>query len=662
MFIQKQNVLLQTLKKAIIIFLLVFIGAHSFAQQMTRKDSLRILKDTTVFYTLDNYKLFTLGEQSLHKADTTLKDLHLYYQGLRQYNFLVSDNPGRPIYPILFQPDSLSGFQLGKENSQYYLYNGRNVKFYKTLRPYTEASYNFAGTGIAKEGKRLEQILSVIHTQRIKKHVQLGLDFRRITAAGFYNHMWAGVTNIRIFGTYFSPSNKYILASSFSFNNTKLFENGGLSPTVNFAQAEETLGGGTTELTRKEQYATRLESAVNHGQNYDLDIYQAFNIGNRSIRIDTNEAEVKIPLFRIGNRFIFKTERYRYIDSTHSSDNYYSNYNWDTSRTFYRIYHQDFGGELEFSFFPWRNKGSFNTISAGIKANYLDVLQDSFFTQTYNTQIFSNLDFSFAKTFRLRGRVDYFFLGYNQNDLRIKADVELALGRKDKPKWGILTPNIMFRLAEPGFLQSRTYSNLFIWNNTFSKTKNLVVGLNLNFPTIRLSFGGQYYALGNFIYYDSTAMATQSNSTLSGYAVWLKYDLKFAKHFHFNTMVVHQGADKDFVRMPPLYVRGNFYYENKLFKKRLLLQIGLDVYYAMKHKGYAYMPATGIWYLQNNAFVGNYPYIDFNISLRIKRFKAFFVINHLNQGFPSKAEYFIAPGQPTSDRQFRVGITWGMFN
>src|SRR5690606_31870191 len=227
---------------------------------------------------------------------------------------------------------------------------------------------------IQKEGKRLEQILSVIHTQRIKESVQIGLDFRRITSAGFYNHMWAGITNIRLFGTYFAPSNNYVLASSFSFNNSTLYENGGLSPNVNFAQAEEYIpGGGVVELTRKEQYATRLLSAVNYGQNYDLDIFQAFNIGNKSIRLDTNSAEIKIPLFRIGNRFIFKTERYRYVDSTHATDNYYSNYNWDTSRTFYRVYYQDYGGDLEFSFFPWRNKGSFNTISAGIRANYIDV-------------------------------------------------------------------------------------------------------------------------------------------------------------------------------------------------------------------------------------------------------------------------------------------------
>lgn len=636
------------------------MSAH--AQTLTKKDSLRILRDTAEMYMLSTYHLYVLGEEKLNKRDSSLKNAHLYYQALEAFHYPASDNPGRPVYPIFFRPDSSIGFSLGKENLAYYRYNGRNARLFKTLRPYSDIAYNFANTGIAKENKRLEQILEVVHTQRVSKSVQLGLDFRRITATGFYNHMWAGHTNLRVFGTYFSPKNTYILASSFSFNNSKLFENGGLAPEVDFAQSVENTGSGTIDLVRKEQYATRLLSAVNEGQNYDLDIFQAFNIGNKSFRKDTNSAEVSIPLFRIGNRFIFQTERYRYIDTTHSEDQFYNAYNFDTSRTFYRIYHQNFGGELSFSFFPWRNKGSFNTISVGIKAAYLDVLQDSFFTQTYNTQIFSQFDFLFAERLRLKGRVDYFLLGYNRNDLQIEADVDLNFGRKDKAKWMILKPHFQFRLAEPSFIQSQTYSNLFIWNQDFAKVRTLQLGLKIHFPTLHLSLGGQAYTLGNYVYYDSLAISRQSPNAVSGYAAWIKHELTFAKHFHWNNLLVHQKSDRDIIRMPPLYLRSNFYYENKLFKKRLLLQIGFDVYYAMKHKGYAYMPASGVWHLQNSAYVGNYPYIDVNISIRIKRFKAFFVVNHVNQGFPSKAEYFIAPGYPTADRQFRVGASWGLFN
>jgi len=664
---------LHALKKltAIAFFLFLVLGAYAQKQKvaapkqkLTRADSLRLLRDTTECYTLDNYRLFVLAQQRLIRKDSTLRDLHLWHPALQYYKYPVTDNPGRPVYPMIFQPDTLSGFNLGKPHFAFYEFNGRNARYYRTLRPYTEAAYNFANTGLPKEDRRLEQVLNILHTQRISPSVQIGFDFRRITAVGFYEHMWNGLTNVRAFSTYFSPASKYFLVGSFSFNNQRMYENGGLAASVDFKNRQQldSLGNPLASLDRKEQYPVRLTSAQNQSQSYDLDLFQGFNIGTRTFRSDSASPEVSIPFFRVSNRFIFRVERYRYIDSTLAQDNFYPNYYFDTSRTFYRIYHRNFSGNVEFSFYPFRNKGSFNSISAGVQAAYLDVKQDSIFTTTYNVNLFSNLDFEFGEVFRLRARFDYFPLGYNQNDMQLKADLGISAGRKGRPKIVQLVPGVLFRLAEPAFLQQTMYSNQFIWNNNFAKTRTLQLNFTAIFPKWGLSLGGSAYTLGNFIYYDTTAVPVQATAAISGYNVWLKYDLTFARNFHFNNFVMHQRADRDWIRVAPLFFRSNFYYENKLFKKRLQAQIGFDVYYALGFQGYAYMPATGNWYLQNGAMIGNYPYIDVNVNIRIKRFRAFFIASHINQGFPARSEYFVAKGMPMPDRQFRVGISWGLFN
>lgn|GEM_PF-1023079 len=664
---------MQALKKITAIAFFLFLALSAFAQKqkttvpgqkLTRADSLRILRDTTECYTLDNFRLFVLAEQKLHKSDTSLRDLHLWHPALQYYKYPVTDNPGRPVYPMIFTPDTVSGFNLGRNYFSFYEFNGRNARLYRTLRPYTEAAYNFANTGLPKEDRRLEQILTVTHTQRISPSVQLGLDFRRITAVGFYEHQWNGMTNLRAFSTYFSPGNKYFLVGSFSFNNHRMYENGGLAASVDFKNRQQldSLGNPLASLPRKEQYPLNLRSAQNQAQTYDLDLFQGFNIGMRSFRTDTNSPEVSIPLFRISNRFILRTERYRYIDSTLAEDRFYQNYNFDTSRTFYRVYHRNFSGNVEFSFYPFRNKGSFNSISAGVQAAYLDVKQDTLFTGTYNVNLFSNLWFEFAEVFRLKARFDYFMLGYNQNDIQLKADLSVGAGRKGRPRIVELTPGVLFRLAAPAFLQQTMFSNNFIWNNNFGKTRTLQLNFTASFPRWGLSAGGSAYTIGNFIYYDTTAAPVQATAAISGYNIWLKYDLRFARNFHFNNFIMHQRADRDWIRVAPLFLRSNFYYENKLFKKRLLAQIGFDVYYALGYQGYAYMPATAGWYLQNGAMIGNYPYIDINVSIRIRRFRAFFVASHINQGFPARSEYFVAKGMPMPDRQFRVGVSWGLFN
>ena len=109
------------------------MSAH--AQTLTKKDSLRILRDTAEMYILSTYHLYVLGEEKLNKRDSSLKNAHLYYQALEAFHYPASDNPGRPVYPIFFRPDSSIGFSLGKENLAYYRYNGRNVRLFKTLRP-----------------------------------------------------------------------------------------------------------------------------------------------------------------------------------------------------------------------------------------------------------------------------------------------------------------------------------------------------------------------------------------------------------------------------------------------------------------------------------------------------------------------------------------------
>jgi hypothetical protein len=125
---------------------------------------------------------------------------------------------------------------------------------------------------------------------------------------------------------------------------------------------------------------------------------------------------------------------------------------------------------------------------------------------------------------------------------------------------------------------------------------------------------------------------------------------------------MYQTAGNEFVRVAPFYLRSSFYYENKLFKKALLLQAGFDIYYGLGYTGYGYNPALMSFFLQEGqARVAGYPYLDVYVSAKIKRFRIFLHAGHLNQGFPKPA-YFTTPGYAMQDRSFRLGIRWGLFN
>ena len=138
-------------------------------------------------------------------------------------------------------------------------------------------------------------------------------------------------------------------------------------------------------------------------------------------------------------------------------------------------------------------------------------------------------------------------------------------------------------------------------------------------------------------------------------------DLKLAS-IHFNNNINYQTtANTDIIRLPNWVTTHQLYYEGKLFKKNLWLQVGFQARYISSFYANAYMPATNQFYLQNDKKEGNYWFIDFFISAQIKPVKFFLMAQHLNQGFMGN-NYILSPGYPMPDRSFKAGLCWMLFN
>jgi len=634
--------------------------------RQAKRDSLRALRDTLNIYFLNRRALMEDGLFVKDKADTSLRNFQIYNPATARYGNILTDNLGRPVQPAFYEVDSTRGFNLRPSIAEFYLFRGGERRYFKTLRPYSELGYSIAPTGQKKEGRTGEQTFYIMHTQAIAKKVQVGLEFRRITSVGFYQRQWASHSNIRVFAAYYSPNEKYGIAGDFITNSARLQENGGLSPDVNFKTRTVTnyIDGQVfeTQLSRKLGYPVNLLYAENQQQTYELFVKQFYRVGVKSFQPDTNQPAVKLPLFQIDNTFRVKTDRRRYKDSL--AGTYFQNVFIDSAKTFFRTYHREVDMDLEFSFYPYRKKGLANKISAGITGSWFDVLQDTIRFSSYNVSAFSRLNFFIDSLRYVRAFAEYTLLGYNQNDVNVKAFVHAGFNNKQKQPLLVLEPGIIFRLQEPGYLWQTMYSNRFIWNNNFKKTRTLGVYADVAFPKYGLKVSGRFFNVGNMLYYDSLAVAQQATQEVLIFQAIAEYDLAFSKkRFHFVNRFVYQTANAQVIRLAPFYLRSSFYYENFLFKKALFLQAGFDVYYGLGYAGYGYNPANGgVFYLQNgNNTVANYPYIDVYVSARIKRFKVFVQGSHINQGFP-KPSYFTTPGYPMQDRTIRVGLSWGLFN
>ncbi len=87
-------------------------------------------------------------------------------------------------------------------------------------------------------------------------------------------------------------------------------------------------------------------------------------------------------------------------------------------------------------------------------------------------------------------------------------------------------------------------------------------------------------------------------------------------------LVQYTTAD-DVLRLPLAALYSSNYWNQSLFKGALVADLGFDFYYTTKYRASAYMPATGVFHLQDEYEVGGYPFLDVFLAFRVKQTRMF---------------------------------------
>ena len=134
-----------------------------------------------------------------------------------------------------------------------------------------------------------------------------------------------------------------------------------------------------------------------------------------------------------------------------------------------------------------------------------------------------------------------------------------------------------------------------------------------------------------------------------------------AGHWKWSPNIIYQSLSSDLIPdIPALITVQHISYSNRIFKV-LDFQIGTEVFYTSEFYGPSYMPATMIYYRQNDQKTGNYPIADVYISFKLKRARFLFKVHHLNDRFIPRNNFLVA-GYPLPDRHFTLGISWSFYN
>jgi hypothetical protein len=121
-----------------------------------------------------------------------------------------------------------------------------------------------------------------------------------------------------------------------------------------------------------------------------------------------------------------------------------------------------------------------------------------------------------------------------------------------------------------------------------------------------------------------------------------------------------KASGPQFIHLPDFSGRLVLSY-NMVISKVLYVQLGVDTRYNTAYYADAYHPVTGLFYLQNEKKLGNYPYTDIFANLKLKRTRVF--AQYMNAGslFLNKSG-FTALHYPMNQATFRLGLAWSFYD
>ncbi|MCK4747280.1 MAG: hypothetical protein KAT15_09600, partial [Bacteroidales bacterium] len=476
--------------------------------------------------------------------------------------------------------------------------------------------------------------------------------------------------------------NKYSFFGTFYYNDFKLEDHAGLEDLDAFLEGVE---------EQQWLYTMNLSNAKSHYKNISLFTTQKYNLVERQISTDTlGNTTTTGKTLSVSHQLLIErhVKDYRDVVTIDNLSPVYSNYYYVLSAA------KDSASEDKLSNVVQLILGDpdYDKISARVFAghevrrfghlspvhwdvfSHLDTISemplqvDSIFSDTaearFDTQYFNDVYIGFHLAGPTTGTWDwvidgrYYLLGYYQNNFMVNATFSRRL--REKADLGIRGS---LELQKPHYFTNHYSSSFFQWDNDFPSLFKIRGEAFIRSEEIEtdIRVGAAY--LSNYIYWDQQALPQLHGNDLlilSGY---------FSRHFLLsglnseNKVLVQYTTENNVLRLPLAALYSSNYWKQSLFKGALILDLGFDLYYTTKYKASSYMPATGIFHLQDEYDVGGYPFLDVFLAFRIARTRIFVSYSNLLHGISFVGNnYFTTYRYPMKPRMIRFGLVWTFYD
>ncbi|GHT24735.1 hypothetical protein FACS189430_10200 [Bacteroidia bacterium] len=618
-------------------------------------------------------------DTSLSRFEINNPVMKKYYAGA----FL--GNVGLSYYPIGFEARKRPSDFLFTDNVALFMHLPEKTTYYQTKMPFTMIHYSSAGSRADNES-----ILKLTHTQNVNKQWNVGLDYDAIASAGQYSNQNTSDHAISLFSAY--RGSQYTLFTNFNWNNIRMRENGGLANVGNF---KESIGGAETNPVR---------SMVGKTVMVDRSFYlmQSYSPRQGLFSRDNSADSVNVSRFTVAHTLKYEWMKREFSDTA----TYFParKPNLGTKNTHDSLYFRRFENHLELMIKEQSRNNLTAGFSAGIlaemdryninmkpdstgnlhtsretnsggwgqdvpKTEWLDTVINYRRTENYLNAAVTGRFFNHTGKYLnwdFNGR--FYFLDKDKSgNFNINGTVQLHY-YTPKGKNTLLLGGAIDN-AKPSYFLKEYYSNWLQWKTDFKASQETRLRGEFLMPHHQFKAGVYLSLLTNHIYFNEEAVPKQYDGAISVATGFLEKDFQWWKlHFLFRLYgQFSNSGEAEIIPLPAFAGSQSTYFEGWLVRDVMNIQLGWDVAYHSKYYAYAYMPSSGMFYLQKEQEVGGYPFVDAFLNFQIKKARFFVKTEGLYSLFSGKGkllekDYFMVYRYPLNVFRVKFGVSWAFYD
>ncbi len=608
-------------------------------KQIADSDTLPEIDSTKVVYFESSFDNLKLGK--IYPIDTSITYFQ-QYDPLTYHNKLYStlSNIGLAAKNQVFSPTLSSGYNLEYLSFKNYIFDNKQVKYYHQLQPFTEIFYVM--------GSKKEQNLKVKFTRQLFKGFTLGMQFGLNNSPGPYKNSKTNDTRVFFTGLYQTPNKRYGILANYLHNKLEMQENGGIT--------NDTLFEEDLEKDRR-VIPVYLDNASNLVKKSGFYIEQYFNLQKPEREHDSSNRKINVG--SISYTFQYQRNQLVYTDPDGLSDFYIGHSApIDSASTYDSIYQENISNGIKWSSLTYSETADDKRfyLYFGLKQNQIrqSYAYDSV-DEKYNQLISSGgLGINIGNSFYLNVNAEYTTGNYNGGDFKINGVLNQFLGKKVRNA-GQLEASFTLLNKTPDWYFNKYKSNFYRWENDLKKEKYTILDANYSYRNI--TAGGKFFTVENYTYLDDSIRPSQIEKAETVMQLYIDGTISW-KSLGMNARAVYQETSQpNIIRLPKLSGTADIYFKHTIFKKAATLKTGFQLTYFTAYYADAYMPALRLFYLQNDKKIGDYVFVDYYLTLVVKRARMFFKLAHVN-GYFGDYRYYSAPSYPARDARFYFGIDW----